>query len=303
MSDPVLIGAELTEVRQFKSHMDIFRAEVRQMIAKPPAVTTITFRELGQNALKRPRLRLPLPPHKAVTWDDDVWQQLVQDQPRIGDQTFSGVQSALAQLLHTVPTNMPFQLHGVSSTPSVCGDDLKPDAVISLHGHPLTPVTTSCILFLKPPDAPCNTAENVGKAIVHGREFLQQLPSSLRQSVHVGLTDLHSIVLVQASYTDQDRREFRADVSEEHFDVKDVLLRFLNQDPLFAGVVLPLLGPNTKIMGFLDYGATSHVYRAIVDGREVSLIDHVATHVSQPYCQYSLLPVGFLPLPSLLSSS
>ncbi|KAL3148781.1 hypothetical protein ABBQ38_014190 [Trebouxia sp. C0009 RCD-2024] len=128
-------------------------------------------------------------------WEDGIWGDVAVSigLPVRDDGSTEGLQSIFTRLLNTAPTSTPFHLHDVHSCQSVCGDDLKPDCVMSLRHKPLVPMTTGLVLDLRRHDNSYDNSENVGKAIVYGRTLLQQLP---RNTVLVGLTDLHSITLI-----------------------------------------------------------------------------------------------------------
>ncbi len=61
----------------------------------------------------------------------------------------------------------------------MCGDNLKPDFVMTLRHTPIVPLTTGFALDLKQQDGMYDSSEKVGKAIIYGRMCLQQLPQSL----------------------------------------------------------------------------------------------------------------------------
>ena len=239
------------------------------MISRPTVISTTTLQELGGQANKKSKMVIPLPPTDALAWESPVWAQVTNSSVQLleadkGQQ--KGLQSLFADLLPTAPVNTPFVFHDVHTRPSVCGSDLKPDVVIGLRDKPCNPLTTGAIINFKPQGGDYDNDENVGKAILCGRVFLQQLPCSLRSTVLVGLTDLCSITLVLV------RLDMSAEVKVGEYlsyersarlpDVKHTLLQLLSCEPQRWFVDLPNLGPSIKVMDLFGFGATSHVYEA-----------------------------------------
>ena len=141
---------------------------------------------------------------------------------------------------------------------------------MKLRGKPVCPLTTATILVLKRQDGSYESDENVGQAVIYGRTFLQQLPSSLRDTVYVALTDLRRITLLRVRLPANGQLE--VGMSHQLADVKYVLLQLLSCQPASLGVHLPDLGPSLKITGFLGYGATSHIFQGTTsNGDEVSV--------------------------------
>ena len=243
------------------------------MIARPPLLTSTTLEQLGHTA-KRQRTQITLSPAlPGIKWEHELWERVTASiglpEQEDGDKT--GLLSIFKHLLCTAPTNSPFELHDVHSSPSVCGDALQPDCVMSLQHKPIIPMTTGLILDLKPQDGLYENSDNVGKAIMYGRLCLQQLPQSLRSTVLVGLTDLCTITLIRVSLpSDPDRGEvLSAKVGQACPDVKQTLLQLLSMQPRDLHVEWPDLGPLVEIMDFLGRGATSNVYKALKDGQQV----------------------------------
>ena len=176
-----------------------------------------------------------------------------------------------AELLLAAPTNTPFVFLDVHRTPSVCGSDLKPDVVMCLRHKPCIPLSTAAIINLKQQGGSYDNDENVGKAIIYGKVFLQQFPRSLRSTVVVGLTDLISItlILVRLHFNGEGNEELSFDMSHRLPDVKHTLLQLLSSHPQDLFVKLPDLGASIRVIGFLGYGATSHVYEALEGDQQV----------------------------------
>ena len=214
------------------------------------------------------------PSARGVTWEDDLWGHVAVSTglPERDDGNREGLQSIFARLLDTAPTNTPFQLHDVHSCRSVCADDLKPDCVMSLRHKPMVPMTTGFVLDLKRQDSLYDNSKNIGKAITYGRMCLQQLPRSLRSTVLVGLTDLHTITLIRVTLSVHPDQEasMSAQVSEAYPDVRHILTQLLSSQPSDLHVNLPDLGPSIEIIDFLGHGATSDVYKALKDEQQVS---------------------------------
>ena len=154
----------------------------------------------------------------------------------------------------------------------MCADDLKPDCVMSLRHKPMVPMTTGFVLDLKRQDSLYDNSKNIGKAITYGRMCLQQLPRSLRSTVLVGLTDLHTITLIRVTLSVHPDQEasMSAQVSEAYPDVRHILTQLLSSQPSDLHVNLPDLGPSIEIIDFLGHGATSDVYKALKDEQQVS---------------------------------
>lgn len=214
-----------------------------------------------------------------VKWEDECWGHVAASTglPEKDDGTTEGLQSIFTKLLNSAPTNTPFQLHDVHTRCSVCGDDLKPDIVMSLRHTPTVPMTTGFVLDLKRQDGRYENSENIGKAITYGRMCLQQLPRSLRRTILVGLTDLHAITLVRVTlplHPDQEA-SMSLEVSEACTDVRDILMQLLSSQPRDLQVHLPNLGPSFKVTDFLGHGATSNVYKADKGRQQVSV--HMST--------------------------
>ncbi|DBB04391.1 TPA: hypothetical protein ACH3X1_012878 [Trebouxia sp. C0004] len=75
----------------------------------------------------------------------------------------------------------------------------------------------------RPEDSPYDNSENISKAITYGRMCLEQVPWSLRSTVLVGLTDLHTITLIRVTlpvHPDQEA-SMSVQVSEAYPDVRD----------------------------------------------------------------------------------
>ena len=154
--------------------------------------------------------------------------------------------------------------------PSVCGNDLKPDIVMALRNKPCVPLTTAAIIDIKRQGGGYDNDENVGKAITYGRVFLQQLPSTLRKVVVVGLTDLLSITLIIVSLDVSDGSEpLSFDMSPRLPDVRYTLLQLLSSEPQRLFVELPDLGASIQVVGLLGFGASSHVYEVVEGGQQV----------------------------------
>ena len=126
------------------------------------------------------------------------------------------------------------------------------------------------IVILKRQDGSYNNEKNVGQAVTYGRTFLQQLPSSLRDTVYVALTHLKRITLMRVRLLPNN--QLKVDMSPQLTDVKHVLLQLLSCEPAHLRVQLPYLGPSLSITGFLGHGATSHVFQGTnSNGDEVSV--------------------------------
>ena len=248
-----------------------FQLDVLAILARPPLLTSTTLHKLGHSA-KRQRTAIPLSAFATgVMWEDRLWGNVAVS---IGllkrdDGNTEGLQSIFTRLLNTAPTSTPFQLHDVHSCRSVCGDDLKPDCVMSLRHKPLVPMTTGLVLDLKRHDNLYDSSEHAGKAIIYGRTPLQQLPRSLRNTVLVGLTDLHSITLIKVTLSSAGN-SVSVQVGQSLPDVRRVLLQLLSSQPSDLHVHSPDLGPSVEITDLLGYGATSHVYTALKDGQQAS---------------------------------
>ena len=215
-------------------------------------------------------MELPLPPLAAsLTWNDPLWDEVAAPESHLLEAGEQGLQSKFCRLLNSAPSSMSFEFHDVHTAPSVCGNDLKPDTVMKLRGKPVCPLTTAAILDLKRQDGAYDNEKNVGQAVTYGRTFLQQLPSSLRNTVYVALTDLQRITLMRVSLPANGQLEVA--MSTQLADVKSILLQLLSCTPASLRVQLPDLGPSLKITGFLGHGATSHVFQGTTsNGDEVS---------------------------------
>ena len=174
-------------------------ANIRALINRHSVISTTTPQELGGQANKQEKVVFPLPEASAVTWESPVWAQVTNPSSQLLEKDShkqKGLQSLFGVLLCKAPDNTPFVFHDVHTKPSVCGNDMKPDVVMVVRGKPCIPLTTGAIILFKQQGGGYDNDENVGKAITHGRVFLQQLPQTLRKMVLVGLTDFHSITLV-----------------------------------------------------------------------------------------------------------
>ena len=241
------------------------------MIARPPLLTSTTLQELGHSA-KRHRKEIALSPTlPGIKWEHELWDHVAVSTglPERDDGDKEGLQSIFQHLLRKAPTNTPFAFHDVHTSPSVCGDALKPNCVMSLRHKPIVPMTTGLILDLKRQDGLYENSENVGKAITYGRLCLQQLPRSLRKTVLVGLTDLRTIHSYMSAYPWIKTVERSCQLKWACPDVKLILLQLLSMRPGDLHVELPDLGPSVETMDFLGRGATSHVYKALKDGQQV----------------------------------
>lgn len=128
---------------------------------------------------------------------------------------------------------------------------------MGLRDKPGNPLTTGAIINFRPQGGDYDNDKNVGKAILCGRVFLQQLPRSLRSMVLVGLADLCSITLVLV------RLDMGAEVKVGEYlsyersaqlpDVKHTLLQLLSCEPQRWFVELPNLGPSIRVMGLLGF--------------------------------------------------
>ena len=208
-----------------------------------------------------------------MAWESPIWAQVTNSSVQLleadkGGQ--KGLQSLFADLLPTAPISTPFVFHDVHRRPSVCGNDLKPDIVMALRNKPCVPLTTAAIIDIKRQGGGYDNDENVGKAITYGRVFLQQLPSTLRKVVVVGLTDLLSITLIIVSLGVSDGSEHLSfDMSPRLPDVRYTLLQLLSSEPQRLFVELPDLGASIQVVGLLGFGASSHVYEVVEGGQQV----------------------------------
>lgn len=249
------------------------------MLARPPCLTSTTLDELG-GTFKRQRTAIALAPAApGITWEDGLWETVAASTglTEKGINNQEGLQAIFTRLLKTAPRSTPFMLHDVHLHHSVCGDDLKPDFVMTLRNKPIVPMTAGFVLDLKRHDSLYESNANVGKAIIYGRLLLEQLPRSLRSSVLVGLTDLHTITLIRVTLSKgEDGPPLSAQVSHAQPNVKQVLLQLLSSRPSDIYVELPNLGPSVEIIDFLGHGATSNVYKALKDGQQVWHIQRLA---------------------------
>ncbi len=221
--------------------------------------------------MERARTSLSLPsPTVSITWNNPLWDEVatLDSKPSVAGP--NGLQSRFCRLLQSALSSMSFDFHDVHLAPSVCGNVCKPDAVISLRGKTVCPLTTGAIIILKPQGESSESAKNVGHAIMYGRIFLQQLPSTLPETVVVALIDLKSITLIRVRLPKSG--QLAVDFSPLLPDAKHVLLQLLCCQPASLEVQLPDLGPALQITGFLGYGATSHVFSGTTSsGQEVSI--------------------------------
>ena len=137
---------------EYKRDLADMRAEICALISKPSVVSTTTLLHLGSQANKKPKVELSLPETYTSTWDSPVWEQISHSSAQLSraDQGHQkGLRSLFADLLSTAPTTTPFVFHDVHSRPSVCGSDLKLDAVMGLHDKPCNPLTTAAIICIK----------------------------------------------------------------------------------------------------------------------------------------------------------
>ncbi len=239
------------------------------MINNPTVISTTTLQEMGSQANTKPKIEVPSPQALDVSWDSPIWAQVTNSSTQLLEAEKGhkkGLQSLFAQLLPSAPVNTPFVFHDVHTKPSVCGSVLKPDVVMGLRDKPCNALTTGAIINFKPQGGDHDYDENVGKAILCGRVFLQQLPRSLRSTVLVGLTDFCSITLVFVRLDMSAEVKVGENLSYERSarlpDVKHTLLQLLSCEPQRWFVELPNLGPSIQVMGLLGFGATSHVYEA-----------------------------------------
>lgn len=248
---------------------------MKALISKPSVVSTTTLLHLASQVNKKPRVELALPPTYTSSWDSPVWEHVANSSNPLskadqGQQ--KGLRSLFADLLSTAPATTPFVLHDVHGRPSVCGNDVKLDAVMGLRGKPCNPLTTAAIICIKGQGGSYDSDEDVGKAITYGRVFLQQLPRTLRRMVLIVLTDLRSITLITVRL-DLDRQG-NEDLSFERTgslpDVKHKFLQLLSCEPQRWYVDLPDLGPSMQVTNLLGFGATSHVYEAARGGQQVT---------------------------------
>lgn len=79
------------------------------------------------------------------------------------------------------PSSTSFEFHDVRSAPSVCGNDLKPDVVMSLRGKPVCPLTTGAIIDLKRQGVSPEMDKNDGQALTYGRHIWPDLPATAAQ--------------------------------------------------------------------------------------------------------------------------
>lgn len=228
---------------------------------------------MGGQANKKSKVVIALPTTDALTWESPVWAHFTTFSIQLleankGQQ--KGLQSIFADLLPTAPRNTPFVFYDVHTKPSVC-TGLKPDVVLGLRDKPCISLTTAAIIDFQRQGGGDDNDENVGKAIICGRVFLQQLPRTLRSMVLVGLTDLCSITLivVRLKLSNEGMEELNFDRYAQLPDVRHTLLQLLSCEPQRWFVELPKLGPSIQIMGFLGSGATSPVYEASEGGQQV----------------------------------
>ncbi len=224
-------------------------ADMRALIKIPPVISTKTFQEMGSQANKRPKVEVPLPQVVDASWESPTWAQVTNfnDQlPEADKGQKKELGCLFAQLLQTAPVNTPFVFHDVHTKPCVCGSALKPDFVMGLRDKPCNTLTTGAIINFRPQGGDYDNDENVGKAILCGRVFLQQLPRSLRSTVLVGLTDLCSITLVVVRLDMSEEVKVGSFLSYERStrlpDVKHTLLQMLSCEPQRWFVELPNLG-------------------------------------------------------------
>ena len=264
-------ATRLTQLTVLLAGNDDFKAEVLALIGTPPPLTTTMLREVGEHVKKQARVELPLPPLAAsLTWNDPLWDEVAAPESHLPEAGEQGLQSKLCRLLNSAPSSMSFEFHDVHTAPSVCGNDLKPDTVMSLRGIPVCPLTTGAIINLKRQDGAYDNDKNVGQAVTYGRTFLQQLPRDLRDTVYVALTDLQRITLMRVTL--HANGQLKVDMSTQLADVKSILLQLLSCQPASLRVQLPDLGPSLKITGLLGHGATSHVFQGTTsNGDEVSV--------------------------------
>lgn len=140
-----------------------------------------------------------------------------------------------------------------------------------LRGKPFNPLTTGAIINFKRQDGQYESDYNVGKAVIYGRDFLRQLPRTLRRRVLVALTDFHniSLIIVTLGVDAQGAETLSTEMSEQLPKVKQTLLQLLSCEPQRWYVDLPDLGPSIQVVGLLGFGATSHVYEASERGHQV----------------------------------
>ncbi len=226
-------------------------ANLRAMINKPTVISTTTLQEMGGQANKKPKMEVPLPQVLAVAWESPIWAQFTSSSVQLLEADKGqkkGLQSLFAHQLPTAPVNTPFVFHDVHTRPSVCGSDLKPDVVMGLCDKPCNPLTTGAIINFKRQGGGYDNDENVGKAIMCGRVFLQQLPRSLRSTVLVGLTDLCSItlVLVRLDLSAEGGKQLVYERSARLPDARHTLLQLLSCEPQRWLIELPNLGQASK---------------------------------------------------------
>lgn len=264
---------------------DKFMADMKVMFNRSSVVSTMTLQELGSQAHEKNKVEFPLPEVPALTWDSSIWAHVASSSNLLEADKGQkkGLKTLFADLLPTAPSTTPFVFHDVHKRPSVCGKDLKPDVVMSLRNKPCIPFTTAAIIEIKRQGGGYDNNENVGKAITYGRVFLQQLPRTLRNMVLVGLTDLRSItlILVRLDEDAQGAQTLSSQMSARLPHVKRTLLQLLSCEPQRWFVELPDFGTSIEVVGYLGYGATSHVYEATENGNKVmaSILSYVAVLV------------------------
>ena len=149
---------------------------MRALIKNPPMISTKTLQEMGSHANKKPKVEEPLPQVLDASWESPIWAQVTNssDQlPEADKGQKKELRSLFAQLLPTAPANTPFVFHDVHTKPSVCGSVLKPDVVMGLRDKPCNTLTTGAIINFRPQGGDYDNDENVSKAILCGREYLQ----------------------------------------------------------------------------------------------------------------------------------
>lgn len=220
------------------------KAEVEALnsLVKGPPLKSITG---TQGEWNYPHLRTLLLPTDALAWDSPLWEHVTSSNTQlpVADRASQkGLHSLFADLLATAPTSTPFVFHHVHRRPSVCGNDLKPHVAMCLRGKPCNPLTTGAIISFKPQDGQYESDYNVGKAVIYGRDFLRQLPKTLRRRVLVALTDFQniSLIFVTLGVDAQGAESLSTEMSQKLPNVKQTLLQLLSCAPqVGCGVAKP----------------------------------------------------------------
>ena len=156
----------------------------RAVVNRPCVNPTTTPQELEPHAIQGPKVGIRLPQKYALAWNSPVWAQVTSSSVQLSEADKGqqkGLRSMFADLLPTAPISTPFVFHDVQTRPSNSGNDVKPDVALGLREKPCIPLTAAGIINFKLQGRDYDFDEVIGKTIICGRLFLQQVPQILQE--------------------------------------------------------------------------------------------------------------------------